>query len=904
MLWDEHLRMTPNPVPAPPLRGLGRMRRMAGAVLWFERIWPAIAPALGLLAALVCIALLNVPRLLPPLVHLGVLAVAAIAFVLLLVFGLRRVRKPLPAEADRRLEQDSGLRHQPLAVLADRPAGGGGAVWAAHVARAQAQLGRLKLRAPRPMLAALDARALRALVLVGLAASIVIAGNDAGARLLAALHPGFAVPVPPPPALVQAWITPPLYTGLPPVFLKPEGGDASVPSGSKLTINVSGGNTAGGAPALEEGGHSTALAALDANSFQIDATLTRGGHVAVRRGTAEMAGWNLVVVADVPPEVSFPERPGSQAAGATPQTRLPWQASHAYGVTELHAELHLAARPNAAPLLVPIPLPGAATKSAKGSRIIDLTANPWAGLPVNAQLVAHDAPGLEGRSEILQFRLPERRFNNLLARAVAVIRRQLSVAPEDHAAAIAGLDQLAGIAGAWDDDGAGYLNLRAVQALLAFTQGETGVAEAQARLWSLALHLEEGAPDRTARALEAARQQLRDALEAEKQADRQNSAKENPDARTALEQRIEALQEALQKRLEALVDQARRDPDGDSYNPDAHPMDQRDMQRLTEEMKDATRKGDTDTARDKLAELEKMMQALKDSHADQGQMTERQRERAEKRQRGQQQVTVVQDMVRREGGLLDHAQGRIERRAGLRPLPSEEAKEADADAPAAPNQPDPSVADQRIQLALRRAVGEVMQQYGDLTGKVPPNLGDADTAMRQAAQAFASNQDAQAMQSVQKAIEALQKGSKSMQQQMQQQFGQGQQSGEDQADDGDDGDGEGAMAGNEPGEGQGDEGDGPGDGQGNGRGDNRGNGRTGKPGQGRQHAGQGRDRDPFGRSRGEGSAGRDVGGDVRVPEEMEQARTRELQDELRRRGADRSRSQDELDYIDRLLKQF
>jgi hypothetical protein len=37
---------------------------------------------------------------------------------------------------------------------------------------------------------------------------------------------------------------------------------------------------------------------------------------------------------------------------------------------------------------------------------------------------------------------------------------------------------------------------------------------------------------------------------------------------------------------------------------------------------------------------------------------------------------------------------------------------------------------------------------------------------------------------------------------------------------------------------------------------------------------------------------------------MEQARTRAIQEELRRREAERTRPQPELDYIDRLLKQF
>ena len=55
---------------------------------------------------------------------------------------------------------------------------------------------------------------------------------------------------------------------------------------------------------------------------------------------------------------------------------------------------------------------------------------------------------------------------------------------------------------------------------------------------------------------------------------------------------------------------------------------------------------------------------------------------------------------------------------------------------------------------------------------------------------------------------------------------------------------------------------------------------------------------------GQGSSGADESADVTVPEERERQRTQAIQEELRRRGADRVRPQLELDYIDRLLKQF
>src|ERR1700686_3867236 len=68
----------------------------------------------------------------------------------------------------------SGLRPRPLAVFTDRPAvPGAEALWRAHVARAAAQIGRLRVGMPRPGLAALDPRALRGALVVALFACLV-----------------------------------------------------------------------------------------------------------------------------------------------------------------------------------------------------------------------------------------------------------------------------------------------------------------------------------------------------------------------------------------------------------------------------------------------------------------------------------------------------------------------------------------------------------------------------------------------------------------------------------------------------------------------------------------------------------------------------------------------------------
>jgi hypothetical protein len=192
--------------------------------------------------------------------------------------------------------------------------------------------------------------------------------------------------------------------------------------------------------------------------------------------------------------------------------------------------------------------------------------------------------------------------------------------------------------------------------------------------------------------------------------------------------------------------------------------------------------------------------------------------------------------------------------------------------------------DARTEQALRRVLGVLMGQYGELTGKVPDSLNDADIAMRNAVQALDAGDDAAAAAATRKAIEALQKGGRSMNQQLAEQFGRQQGEGDDaEGDEGDDGD-DGQMSGQMSGRGRGPQ-------------DSRNGGWDGRRSADR--------RDPLGRPLREDNTGRspDDSG-VRVPEQMEQARSRAIQEELRRREAEKSRPQPELDYLERLLQQF
>jgi uncharacterized protein (TIGR02302 family) len=827
-------------------------RAQARRVLWVERIWPALWPAFALIGAWIALSLFDLPAMLPIWWHIGVLGLVVVALGVVLWRGLHPIVRPTDAEVDRRLELTSGVRHRPLVVLDDKPADTDPAMadlWQAHLARAADQVARLRAGWPHPGIPQRDVWATRAALAVLLVAGLVMAGPEAPARLLRAVSPGLPDGVPTPAPQLQVWLTPPSYTGLAPIFLHPDTPAAPIPAGSHLTVNLTGGSSA---PTMRYGDVDMAFATLDATSWQAERDITQAGILTVTRRGSALGHWTLTVIADHPPTVAWAEPPGPVRGQRRLQTRLPWTASDDYGVVSLQAELRLKDRPSAPPLVIPLPVPGGATKQVHGAALQDLTANPWAGLPVIATLVAKDAPGQRATSADAGFILPERPFKNPLARAVLDIRKRLSVTPENHSQAAADLSALAGAPEAFDNNTAVYLALTSTASLLDRSGDPAEISEAQSRLWSLALQLEDDAVARTAQAVQAARDALQQAV---KKGDK-----------TDMDRKADELRREIQKHLQALADKARKDGTLMPFDPSQRTLNQQDFDKLTQEMKNAARAGRMDEAQDKLQQLEKMLDQLKQAEANPSQ--DRQQAR-QQRQKGQQQMGAAEDMVQREGAMKGRATGR----------------DTAEDKPGRET-------DQKQQKALRRALGQMMQNFGDLTGKVPDALSQADIAMDQAGQALGQGKDKDAGAAQQRAIEALQKGEQQMSQQMAQSLGISIQPGQGEGQ----GDGPGDQMANDDGQG--------GDGQGDGRGgqqdaDSADNG--GQPGDG-----QAPDvpRDPLGRPTKDGTSGRADGGDVHVPDQMEQARTREIQTELRRREGQRTRPPGELDYIDRLLKAY
>lgn len=847
---------------------LARKRALARAALRWEGLWPALWPALGVLGLFAIFALAGLPARLPGWAHALALLGFLAALILAIRHGFAGFRAPDDAAVDRRLERETGLQHRPLAALQDQPAtqdADGLALWAAHQSRMRRMVARLRVGVPRPGLAARDPRAFRSALLVGVAAALVMAGGDAPALLARGLTPHFGMVAPPAPLRFEAWVTPPSYTGAPPIFLAAQGGNATIPAGSRLQVAISGGLGATtpeitGAPGL-------AFEALGGGSHTAQATMQAGARVTIRRAGTEIVTWNLAVQADAPPIAVFTEAPARSARGLA--LRLPWRTEDDWGVVALRAEFRLAARPDAAPITLEMTLPSAAPRQARGLAQPDLSAHPWAGLPVTLRLVARDGAEQEGVSEDTTLILPERSFNHAVARAMIEIRKALSMNPTARVEAMRELDRITQVPEAFEHDSGTVLALRTARGQLQHDRRTEAIGEVQELLWEAALALEEGRDTRTARALAEAQRQLREAMN---EAERTPNA-ENEQQRSEVEHRIEQLREAIRRHLEAMAERLQREnAEALPYDPQQRMLDQRDIERRTHRMEEANRQNRMQDAQRELAELEEMLRALQEGRVARGESPERQRQR----ERGQQQMGAVQDMVRRQGEMVDQG-GRRAEREEQRAAEQRRQNRSWNQRPNTPGQapPDPGAeqdaqrerqADGRRQRALRRALGELMQQQADLTGEIPEALGQADQAMREAMEALGEGRDARPAQ--QEAMRRLQEGGRQMAQQMQRQFGQGQGEGEGEGED--DSMGEMEMGG-----------DGP---------------------DGQQQLGEGRD--PLGRRARDNTGNADNGSDTRVPDEAEQLRTRRLQDELRRRGAERERPAEELDYIDRLLRRF
>lgn len=217
-----------------------RRLALAGAALFWEDLWPRLWPLVSILGLFLAVSLLGVLPRLPGWLHLLVLVGFAVAALAAAVCGGRNLRLPGRVQCRRRLEIDSGLSHRPLGAREDDLAAGAGdpvaeGLWSLHQQRMAAAAKELVVKMPSPGLPRLEPWGIRAGIVLLLVIGFVIPGGSVADRLRQAVSPALAAGAAQP-LLVEVWITPPAYTGLAPIFLKNGPGDGdSAPLQSKTS---------------------------------------------------------------------------------------------------------------------------------------------------------------------------------------------------------------------------------------------------------------------------------------------------------------------------------------------------------------------------------------------------------------------------------------------------------------------------------------------------------------------------------------------------------------------------------------------------------------------------------------------------------------------------------------------
>jgi uncharacterized protein (TIGR02302 family) len=835
-------------------RFLFRKLKLATAALAFERLWSAAFYSAIVAGVFVLLLLMGVLASLPPWAKLPALIGFAAAFLVALLPFLR-FRRPSRTDALRRLEVHSSLAHRPLVALHDEMAGLGPApvsafLWQEHRRRLAASLGALKVGLPRSDWIRRDPYALRNGLAIALIAIIVLKGGDWRSELKASMAP-------PPPAGVaatlDAWITPPNYTGKPPVLLtSPEtlrqleaAGEIVVPENSALIVRFNNARSPGLklAKPLEDGSagetiQEPKLAQKPGGSVhETKVILDRPVTVQASEGGRDLHTWRISLVPDTPPVAEIAGEISASASGAT---SIPWTAGDDYGVISLSARFRLSDEQEDGEGLAAdgvflfdppdfnLQLPKAAARTSEGKAIQDLTAHPWAGLMVELTLVARDQAGQTGESKVKRFKLPERPFTKPLARSLVELRRELVMRPDDRDQVIHLLDALTIWPDGVVDDSGVYLGLRTVLNRLYRAQSHDDVKDAIEFMWEMALAIEEGDVPEALRDLEAARKALEQAL-----------AEGAPPERIA--ELMQKLREALDRYLSAMMDQARRNQQA-NQNQTPQPgqmIDAQDLNRMLEAIEELARSGAHEAAQELLSRLAEILSNLQPGMAQQGQQGD---------------MPPMGEMLEQLGEILRRQQELMD---DTFQLPQGEMGENGEMGQGEPNgnqqgqgrgqRPGNSGALAEQQDALGRMLEQLMRQLGQNGMDAPGSLGRAQENMDGASGALRRTERNRALGEQGEAMDNLRQGAEAMARQMMQQ----------------------------------------------------GNGQQGN--YGRHGEARGDDRDPLGRplpSRGEDfGPERDM-----LPDEAAIERAREILEYLRNRANDANRPRLELDYFERLLR--
>jgi uncharacterized protein (TIGR02302 family) len=872
------------PQASPVDAAFARKVRASRITLYFERLWPRLWLILGFAGLFLLVSLLNIWAHLPQPAHIALLAGFAVAALAAVIYAAR-VNYPGREEAVRRLERASGIPHRPASSYEDTITANAedprtSAIWQAHRARLAAAMARLRVGPPHPRTDRADPVALRALLLLGVVAVASLVGDSAADRLRSAFRFNSLAALSS--ARLDAWVTPPSYTTRPPVMLADgaRGGTISstpaklieVPERSVLIVRATGSGLGElSLEVLNEGAtekqHIAAKApeagkssGMGAEISELRYELRKSAEVRVLASGAELARWPFYVIPDKAPKIALTKDPERTRRGAL---KLDYTVEDDYGVVSAEAKVRRPdpekkaadpakdwARPEPLkgarlplehPPTLTLRLPRGNTHAAQ--TYIDTAPHPYAGREVILTLEARDAAGNVGHSKPIRIVLPQRQFDKPLARALVEQRGKLLDDSRYRPQVLRALDALTLEPEGFIDNASIYLSLRTLLHGLERDGTRAGLKSATDGLWDIALRIEDGDLSDAEKALRDAQDKLAEALE-----------KGAPDSE--IQSLMQQLRDALSKYVEQLAKNNKDQNPPEGLDQDNQQLSQQDLERMMKELEDTAKNGSRDQAQQMLSQLRDLLERLQT-----GQMQKKDGERGQMMMK---KLDELGNMIGQQQRLMDQTYGEHRRQAQRQLGGSNEGgREHESNRQGQPGQNGEGGDEQQgqpgkgqrgksgqqqpgkglgeQQRALREEL-EKLKKSLDEMGANSKELGNAEESMKNAEQGLNQGDTSSALGDQSQALDQMRQGAQKMAEDAQ------------------------------------------------------------KNGQSRFGQNGETPRDPLGRP--QRFQGPDAGNSVKVPDEIDMQRAREILEELRRRVAQPARPAVELDYFERLLRRF
>lgn len=778
------------------------------------------------------------------------------------------------------------------------------------------------LKAPKLnlSLARQDPGALRFIAILVLISGFMVSGHDWKNKIISGL-----IPITPNYVLAQGkvtnlWIEPPAYTQRPKVHVIGTSAQDTLEIAEGSTIKIRLHSIMGKSfPPYFQGKEMTYL---DEGLYGAETEITEGTDLSVTQFYIPRARWAYTFIKDTPPQIfsdlpntdknsdetsqnqdnseqaKIPEEQNQYEIIERGQIKFPLKVLDDYGVKDLRMTMEID------PMIQDKPLGETASETRlimsqpntefKIAPIYNMTWHTWAGLPVTFTFEAIDHKGQTAKLEPITLTLPEREFEHPMAKSLITMRKKLAWEYDSPFDEIAfNLETLLRAPDYFQNNPTIYLAIKSAAARLRYNDDARpsdrikAVKEVIGLLWTTAITIEDGN-------LELAMRELRDAQEALENAMRDPNVTQDE---------IDALMNELREKMENYFTEMARDlqkrmQNGEKFpefsNEDFGQMITPDtLGQMMAEIEQALRDGDEEKAQELMSKLQRMMemmdpssnaqmppdmQMMKEGINELQELIERQeqlleqtekqamdqfrQERKKERTAKPKELKDLNEMLKNFGfdtvpptpGTSKQTEDNKEPNQQDKTERSQKPSEKSADEKSADKKNTDeeknnksTAANKAEQEALRYILGQLMLDAAEKLDEVPESLGNAEQEMRGSSEKLGENNPTGSIPYQEQAIEYLKEGQEQLAQQfrnrMQQMIG------------------------------------------------------IGFSGQQRY--------DPLGRPLGDDqNDGRNHGSRVEVPDEAQKKRVDEILRELRERSGDRSRSDDELDYYRRLLRQF